>query len=142
MSVDVEESVVYDSLTEVSHLTMHLPPGGNEGPGTVVSFHSELRGSADETIGRTVEGFGLVYLDPEDKRVKERVTATDEFEDGSIFWAGTVDIASVVRGEAQIFRAFGISGRYRGMVGTRSITIIGRQDERTSVFGVKIDLHR
>ncbi|GAA2157758.1 hypothetical protein GCM10009760_60170 [Kitasatospora kazusensis] len=140
MSGDANTEISFNGLKEISHIEMHLPESGKEGPGTTVTFYCELLDADGRQIGKTVEGFGQVYLDPADKRVKELVTATDELADGSIFWTGVIDIESIIKGEPQIARAFGTSGRYRGKVGTRSLTIVGREDATTTVFTTEISL--
>ncbi|WP_255955728.1 allene oxide cyclase barrel-like domain-containing protein [Streptomyces odontomachi] len=140
MSDHATEEIVISDIKEVSHVTMHLPEGGKEGPGTVVTFHAELLDSEGAQIAKTPDGFGLVYLDPNDKRVKEQVSGTDEFADGSIYYTGVVDIQSIIAGEPQVFRAFGVSGRYRGRSGTRSITVVGREDATTTVFTTHFSL--
>ncbi|MFF7634706.1 hypothetical protein ACFZB9_16335 [Kitasatospora sp. NPDC008050] len=140
MSGDTSKEIRFTGLKEVSHIQMHLPESGKEGPGTAVTFHCELLDADGKQLGSTVEGFALVYLDPADQRVKQRVTGTDEFEDGSVYWSGIVDLESIIKGEPQITRAFGISGRYRGKIGTRSLTIVGREDATTTVFTTEIAL--
>jgi Allene oxide cyclase barrel like domain len=135
----IKGEIVISDLREVSHLTIHTPEGAQEGAGSIVTYYSDLIDATDAKIGTTVEGFGLVYHDPGDGRMMELISATDEFADGSIFWTGTVDINSIARGEAQVFRAFGVSGRYRGKSGTRSIVMIARE-ATTSVFSTSLSL--
>lgn len=139
MSAEKQE-IVFSGLKEVSHIQMHVPEGGSEGPGTVVTYHCELIDAAGEQLGKTVDGFAAVYLDPADKKVKQRVNGTDEFGDGSVYWSGVIDLEGIIKGEPQIVRAFGLSGRYRGKAGTRSLTLVGREDATTTVFTTEIKL--
>jgi hypothetical protein len=137
---ETKDKVRLTAVKEVSHLTIHVPEGQSEGPGSSVTYYSDLLDADGTKIGTTVDGFGLVFIDPADARLKEVVQATDTFADGTVFWTGVVDIAAISQGEPQSATAFGATGRYRGMVGTRTIRMVARETPTTSVFSMDLEL--
>ncbi|MFF7558165.1 hypothetical protein ACFZA9_35325 [Streptomyces olivaceus] len=121
-----------ENLREVCHTTVHRET--RPGVGHHVTFTEELYDS-DGGLVATSEGMAVVFGDPEDGSLMQLMTATEKFADGVISWTGTVRQENPAGGEFVVneFPVIGVSGRYAGKTGTRTLKFVERPDENTTI---------
>lgn len=120
------ECVVIEGLTEiVEKMVIHAGDNG-PGPGTIAEYTDALF-DADGTRVGTITGRALVLdMMPHMWQLHRNLT---EFADGTIEALGVVDATSVVQGLTATIPVTGISGRYAGMKGFRTLVLTEGEDE-------------
>jgi Allene oxide cyclase barrel like domain len=120
--------MLLENLKETIHTEVHYET--RPGVGHSVEFTDELFDSDGNLIG-TTKGISVVFSDPSDQRMMQLVSAVDTFPDGRVAWTGKYDMLPAE--DEHRVPAYGISGRYVGMSGTRAWRMVERPDEETTV---------
>jgi hypothetical protein len=111
--------VIIRDLTEVVE-KMVINDDGKPGPGTVAEYADGLF-DGDGTRVATMTGQAVVMtMTPHMWQYHKAVV---EFEDGTIENSGVLDATAVVHGITQTLEVVGVSGRYEGMSGFRTIVV-------------------
>lgn len=117
-----------ENLREVIHTEVNYEE--RPGVGHSVAFTDEIYDADDNLIG-TCSGLSVVFSDPSDGHLRQLVSATDTFPDGTVHWSGAYDMHP---GDAEhAVPAFGTGGRYLGMAGRRAWRMTDRPDEKTTI---------
>jgi hypothetical protein len=122
-----------EKLREVSHLKLRVET--RPGIGHSVLFNDEIY-DGDGNLVSTAEGISVVYSDYDDGSLRQLITGTEKLEDGTISWTGPLiheDPEGRTEFKVHSIPAIGISGRYAGKTGTRTIKVIERADEQTTI---------
>jgi hypothetical protein len=127
-----------EKLREVSHLKLRVED--RPGIGHSVVFTDEIF-DADGNLVSTAEGISVVYSDFEDGSLRQLITGVEKLKDGTISWTGPMiheDPVGRTEFMTHSLPAIGISGRYAGKTGTRTIKVIERQDAQTTIAEASI----
>ncbi|MFI7426439.1 hypothetical protein ACIBPB_05585 [Micromonospora sp. NPDC049836] len=120
------ECIVLDGLTEVvEKMVIHAGPDG-PGPGTIAEYTDALLDAEGQRVG-TITGRAVVLdMLPHMWQLHRNVT---EFPDGSMEAVGVVDATSIVQGLTATIPVTGLSGRYAGRTGFRTLVLTEGDDE-------------
>ncbi|MFI9274313.1 hypothetical protein ACIGXM_26930 [Kitasatospora sp. NPDC052896] len=112
--------IVFADLTDVAvKREMSLRgPGIDVGDGVV--FRNEISTADGARLVELTGAVTIVHVRPSDQRIFGFYREFLRFADGTARTMGIVDITATMAGREQVIPAYGISGRYRGMVGIRS----------------------
>jgi hypothetical protein len=137
-----KSDVVLDELTDVV-VKKELSIKGNViVPGDGADFRNEI--STQDGLLTTLSGsVTIVDIPPANQHLIGFYREELDLDDGVVRTVGIVDLTDTIMGAEQVIEAFGVSGRYRGLIGTRSFkattmpdtydaTIILRKRETTS----------
>jgi hypothetical protein len=120
-----EGGIVLEGLTEVVEKMVITPGEDGPGPGTVAEYVDALLDRDGNRIG-TITGSAVVLdMLPHMWQLHRNVT---ELEDGSFETVGIVDATSIVQGVTGTIPVRGLTGRYAGMTGFRTL-VLGPPDE-------------
>jgi hypothetical protein len=127
------------SGTDHSHLTIRdaASPGG--GPGDSVVYHDELFDAAGTQYG-TMDGTALVFTDPKTGQLKEALASVGFVPEGTVLGSGHISVVGASKGEEQVLRAVGTTGKLRGKTGTWKFTLIGQPEPNLTIFKGEIRL--
>ncbi len=139
--------IKYENIKEVCHTTISFggqaeSKGGAEfvshvfNMGSSVTFEDELYDADGTKIG-TARGTAVTFSHP-DGTVMQLVSAADEYEDGAVVWSGMYPMFPATGNKT--VPAYGISGRYHGLKGTRSFQLLERPDAMTSLIKASLFL--
>jgi hypothetical protein len=124
--------IVVDDMTGESLVKVWREGAPETNFGTIVKYEDKLT-AADGTPMATAVGWATVYMNPNNNRAMQFAGGTYSFEDGDVSYMGIVYIDSAIKGEEQSFPAFGVSGRYKGRVGSLSYQLDQEGPPRTDV---------
>ena len=107
------------------------------------SVFADTLDNADGHLVDLSVGNAVMAYTADNGHIMQHVTGIDYFKDGTVRIDGIVDILAVAQGVPQSLTATGLTGRYRGLVGTRDFTA---QDVATptspvpSTYSAQVDL--
>lgn len=112
--------IVVDGLTEVVESMVIKAPETGPGPGTVARYVDVLLDAEGNRVGTVAGGAVVLDLMPHMWQLHRNVT---ELPDGTLEAVGIVDATSVVQGLTATIPVTGISGRYAGKKGYRTLVL-------------------
>nr|7X81_A Chain A, PloI4 [Micromonospora sp.]7X81_B Chain B, PloI4 [Micromonospora sp.] len=127
-----------EDIKEIMHTTIRLggkPESGEAAElpiflGSSVEFEAELYDADGTQIG-TAKGTSVIFAEA-DGTVMQIVSAFDDYTDGGrVTWSGAYTMFPT--DEPKSVPAQGVSGRYRGLSGTRTFQLLERPDPGTSL---------
>jgi hypothetical protein len=136
--------IVLENIKEICHTTINFGGPAESGDGATfgvhlgssVSFVDELYDADGKQIG-TVKGTSVIFGDT-DGSVMQIVSAADEYEDGTVAWSGIYPMFPAT--DPKSVPAYGVSGRYLGLKGTRGFQLLDRPDPETSLIKASLVL--
>jgi hypothetical protein len=145
--VSTSTGISLEDIKEICHTTISFggqakAEGGAEfvahqfNLGSSVRFVDELYDADGKQIG-TVQGYAVTFADT-DGTIMQITSAVDEYEDGSVAWSGTYPMFPT--GGNKTVPAYGLSGRYHGLIGTRGFQLLERPDAGTSIIKASLYL--
>ncbi|GCB53263.1 hypothetical protein [Streptomyces sp. NL15-2K] len=99
------------------------------GPGMMATYWCDVFDTEGKHIGTTVGCMDILYADPESGHLVEHVAEQIRLPDGTIMAWGTMNRSDVLAQKWITYRCQGTSGRYAGLVGTRTWRIQSLEDE-------------
>jgi hypothetical protein len=111
-----------DGLESVeTQVTVENAPPSGLAPGETLVLEDDVYTSAGVLTATSRATIQILYEVPSNGHLIASDTETLAFTDGTVDLAGLVDITDALGGDPWSLAAFGISGRYTGLVGTLSI---------------------
>jgi hypothetical protein len=124
----LDRCIVIDELTEVVEKMLLHTDDGPPGPGTVAEYVDGLFDADGKRVG-TITGTAVVLdMLPHMWQLHRNVV---ELKDGSMEAIGVVDATATVQGVTCTIPVTGLSGRYEGKTGFRTLVLdLSEDDER------------
>ena len=135
---DKPHCIVYDNLTEkvLTASFTDVPPEGYS-VGDLGRWDNNLI-SADGVVLAEAIGGSIVKYNNEEQGLGVYQWNTDTFANGVVKEAGMTDGWALLAGEWISIPAWGVSGKYRGLVGTRSF----KRTSEDGIYQSKLELCR